>query len=154
MDLDLLLRSIEHLSPMTKPRWGVMNPSQMLKHCNRHTKMYCSGRKTGFFGNLLTLTLGKGHLIYIKYIVRYDINRYAKNSYTPKFLRTSELKDLDFDHEKKRLIQQLNFVFQYDKDFMINPMHGKVKKDTFKRNINAHISYHLNQFGVLQKNTR
>lgn len=153
MDLDLLVRSIENLTPMTKPRWGVMSASQMLKHCNRHTKLYCSQRRSSFFGNLLTLTLGKGHLIYVKYIVRYDIKRYAKNSYTPKFFRTSELKDLDFDQEKKRLIEQLNFVFQYDKKFMINPMHGKVKKDTFKRNIIAHISYHLNQFGVLQKIT-
>ena len=151
MDLNLLLQSIENLNPQTKPRWGVMNASQMLKHCNRHTKMYCSQIKAGFFGNLLTVTLGKGHLVYIKYIVRYDINRYAKNSYTPKFLRTSELKDLDFHQEKNRLIEQLNFVFQYIKKFMINPMHGKVKKETFKRNINAHISYHLNQFGVLQK---
>ena len=149
MDLEILVQSIEKLTPTSKPNWGLMNATQMLKHCNRHTKMYCTQRKTGFFGNLLTLTFGKMHLFYVKYIIRYDIKRYAKNSYSPKFLKTSKLEGLDFEYEKKKLIEQLNFVYHYDKKIIINPMHGRLKKDTFKRNVDAHIRYHLYQFGVL-----
>ena len=35
------------------------------------------------------------------------------------------------------------------KNLYVNPIHGLVNKETFKKNVFAHHKYHLNQFGVL-----
>ena len=151
MNLERLINAIESLEPSSIPKWGKMSSVQMLKHCNRHTKFYYNQKKRGVLSNLLTLTFGKMHLFYVKYYIRYDINRYSRNSYSPKFLLTSNLQDLDFGHEKKILIEHLKFVHSYNEKFIKSPVHGKVKNSTFKKNIDAHIRYHLDQFGVLKK---
>ena len=111
MDLERLIVSIEKLKPSSRPHWGKMSAAQMLKHCNRHTKIYCNPPRPGLFRHLLTLTIGKLHLCYVKYYINYDIDRYTKNAYAPNFLKTSRLEGLDFNNEKNNLIQQLKFVF-------------------------------------------
>ena len=40
-------------------------------------------------------------------------------------------------------------MHNYEKIFIVNPIHGLVNKETFKKNIFTHTKYHLNQFGVL-----
>ena len=58
-------------------------------------------------------------------------------------------KEIDFKKEKQKLIKRHIYVHNYEKKFIVNPIHGLVKKETFKKNIFAHTKYHLNQFGVL-----
>ena len=70
---------INRLKVDTKPNWGVMNCSQMLKHCNRQAKLYCNEYKTSYL-SFLANTIGKIHLFYLKYIIQYDINKYKKNT--------------------------------------------------------------------------
>ena len=40
-------------------------------------------------------------------------------------------------------------VINFNQKFILNPMHGKISKEFFKKVIIGHTSYHLNQFGVL-----
>ena len=80
LDIKQLKISLEKLKADTKPRWGRMNSSQMLKHCNRQAKLYCNEYNSNFFVLILAHTIGKLHLLYVKYYINYDINKYKKNS--------------------------------------------------------------------------
>lgn len=148
-NLQHLISSINQLKVDTKPNWGNMNCAQMLKHCNRQAKLYCNEYKTSYMSFFLANTIGKLHLFYIKYIIKYDINKYKKNSKSLRFLNTSNIKNIDFEAERSLLIERLKFVNNFKKTHITNPMHGTVKKDTFKKNIFAHVKYHLNQFNAL-----
>ena len=149
MDIKQLKISLEKLKVDTMPRWGKMNSSQMLKHCNRQAKLYCNEYKANFFVLILAHTIGKLHLFYIKYYINYDINKYKKNSRGLRILDTTKIQEIDFKEEKQKLIKRHIYVHNYEKNFIVNPIHGLVNKETFKKNIFAHTKYHLNQFGVL-----
>ena len=103
-------------------------------------------RQVSFFR---TLILGKIHLFYVKYYVRYDIHKYKKNSYSPSILRTLNSKGINFNEEKNRLISQIVDASKFNERYRYTPLHGWVKNKTFKKNIEAHIKYHLYQFDAL-----
>jgi hypothetical protein len=98
---------------------------------------------------LFGFTFSIFHISYLKYIVRYDVNRYIRNLPTLRFFNTFKYKELDFDKEKDYLINSLKIVDEYEKDYIVNNFHGRVRNKTFKQVVNFHTSYHLNQFGVL-----
>ena len=148
-ELEILVSSVNKLKASSKPAWGIMTSPQMLKHCNRQAKLYCNEYKSNFYTKILANTIGKMHLFYVKYIVKYDIHKYRKNSTGLKFLNTSKMDNINFEEERKELIKRLQFVHNFNKKYITNPMHGRVRNETFKKNIFAHVKYHLNQFGVL-----
>ncbi len=148
-NIENLISSINRLKPDSKPNWGVMNCSQMLKHCNRQAKLYCNEYKTSYKSFFLANTLGKIHLFYLKYIIQYDINKYKKNSRGLSFLNTSNIENIDFEEEKNKLIKRLKFVYNFEPEYVSTPIHGKVRNETFKKNIFVHVKYHLNQFNAL-----
>ena len=149
MNTQNLIKSINNLEVNAKPKWGEMSASQMLKHCNKHTKLYCNESKRGVVSFFRTLILGKIHLFYVKYYVRYDIHKYKKNSYSPSILRTLNSKGINFNEEKNRLISQIVDASKFNERYRYTPLHGWVKNKTFKKNIEAHIKYHLYQFDAL-----
>ena len=65
------------------------------------------------------------------------------------FLRTLNTKDINFNEEKNRLISQIVDASKFNKIYRYTPLHGWVKNKTFKKNIEAHIKYHLYQFDAL-----
>ena len=148
-ELEILVSSVNKLRASSEPSWGIMTSPQMLKHCNRQAKLYCNEYKSNFYTKILANTIGKMHLIYVKHIIKYDIHKYRKNLAGIKFLNTSKMNNLNFEEERKELIKRLQFVHDFNKKYITNPMHGRVRNETFKKNIFAHVKYHLNQFGVL-----
>ena len=130
------------------PQWGMMSAPQMLRHCNLQIRLYSRQKPTSLVSILRTYTMGRLHLLYVKYYVRYDIHRYKKNSFSLPSLRTVELEDIDFDQERKELIDRLIAVSEFDGWMRYTPLHGWVSQVTFKRNICVHVKYHLYQFGV------
>ncbi len=147
-EVEKIIYSLNKLENDSKPSWGIMTSPQMVKHCNRQAKLYCNEYKSNFYVKILANTIGKVHLIYIKYIIQYDIYKYKKNSTSLNILNTSKIHNINFEDEKKALIERLQFVNNYSNKYFINPVHGRVKNETFKKNIFAHVKYHLNQFGV------
>ena len=147
-EVEKIIDSLNKLKNDSKPSWGIMTSPQMVKHCNRQAKLYCNEYKSNFYVKILANTIGKVHLIYIKYIIQYDIYKYKKNSTSLNILNTSKIHNINFEDEKKVLIERLQFVNNYSKKYITNPVHGRVKNETFKKNIFAHVKYHLNQFGV------
>ena len=148
LNIKELINALSKLKVDSVPHWGVMNAPQMLKHCNCQIQLYSREKPNGLSSIMRTYTMGRLHLLYVKYYVRYDIHRYKKNSYSLPSLRTVELEDINFDQERKELVDRLTAVSQFDGWMRYTPLHGWVSQLTFKRNIYVHVKYHLDQFGV------
>ena len=147
MEIDKLIRAINKLTPETKPKWGKMNATQMVWHCKKFIIFYQNEKN--YPPNLRTKTLGYMHLFFLRHILKWDYDKYPKNTPTLKFFDPAKAKDVDLEDEKKELIKRLKMVNEYDQEFLVNTMHRKVKRDTFKEVVRGHTSFHLKQFGVL-----
>ena len=147
MEIDKLISAIKKLTPETKPKWGKMNATQMVWHCKKFIIFYQNEKN--YPPNLRTKTLGYMHMFFLRYIIKWDYDKYPKNTPTLKFFDPAKAKDVDLEDEKKELIKRLKMVNEYDQEFIVNTMHGKVKRDTFKEVVRGHTSFHLKQFGVL-----
>ena len=147
MEIDKLISAIKKLTPETKPKWGKMNATQMVWHCKKFIIFYQNEKN--YPPNLRTKTLGYMHLFFLRHILKWDYDKYPKNTPTLKFFDPAKAKDVDLEDEKKELIKRLKMVNEYNQEFIVNTMHGKVKRDTFKDVVRGHTSFHLKQFGVL-----
>tara|TARA_Y100000992_G_scaffold283825_1_gene233439 strand:- start:94 stop:537 length:444 start_codon:yes stop_codon:yes gene_type:complete len=147
MELKKLINSINKIHVETKPIWGKMNSSQMLWHCKRFIIFYQNDKN--YSPNFMTKTFGYFHMFFLRYVIRWDYDKYPKNTLTLKFFDPKRANGLDFRNEKRELIQRLKLVNDYNKSFIINPLHGKVTKEKFKEVVRGHTSYYLKQFGVL-----
>ena len=146
MELDKLIKSINNLSEDAKPRWGVMSSSQMLWHCNKFIVFYLNEKR--FKPNVLTYVFGSLHLFYLRYILRWNYEIYPKNSRTLKFFDAKRSGNLIFEEEKKKLIESLKKVNDYEHKYLVNTFYGKVDNWTFKEVVRGHTAFHLDQFGV------
>ena len=147
MEIDKLISAIKKLTPATKPKWGKMNATQMVWHCKKFIIFYQNEKN--YSPNLSTKTLGYMHMFFLRHIIKWDYDKYPKNTPTLKFFDPAKAKDVDLEYEKKELIKRLKMVNEYDQEFLVNTMHGKVTRDTFKEVVKGHTSFHLKQFGVL-----
>ena len=147
MEIDKLIRAINKLTPETKPKWGKMNATQMVWHCKKFIIFYQNEKN--YPPNLRTKTLGYMHMFFLKHVIKWDYDKYPKNTPTLKFFDPAKAKDVDLEDEKKELIKRLKMVNEYNQEFIVNTMHGKVSRDTFKEVVRGHTSFHLKQFGVL-----
>ena len=147
MEIDKLISAIKKLTPKTKPKWGKMNATQMAWHCKKFIIFYQNEKN--YSPNFRTKTLGYMHMFFLRHIIKWDYDKYPKNTPTLKFFDPARAKDVDLEDEKKELIKRLKMVNEYDQEFIVNTMHGKVKRDTFKEVVKGHTSFHLKQFGVL-----
>ena len=146
MELDKLIKSINNLSEDAKPRWGVMSSSQMLWHCNKFIVFYLNEKR--FKPNVLTYVFGSLHLFYLRYILRWNYEIYPRNSRTLKFFDAKRSGNLIIEEEKKKLIERLKKVNDYEHKYLVNTFHGKVDNLTFKEVGRGHTAFHLDQFGV------
>ena len=147
MEIDKLISAVKKLTPKTKPKWGKMNATQMVWHCKKFIIFYQNEKN--YPPNLRTKTLGYMHMFFLRHIIKWDYDKYPKNTPTLKFFDPAKAKDVDLEDEKKELIKRLKMVNEYNQEFIVNTMHGKVTRDTFKEVVKGHTSFHLKQFGVL-----
>ena len=147
MEIDKLISAVKKLTPKTKPKWGKMNATQMVWHCKKFIIFYQNAKN--YPPNLSTKTLGYMHMFFLRHIIKWDYDKYPKNTPTLKFFDPARAKDVDLEDEKKELIKRLKMVNEYNQEFIVNTMHGKVTRDTFKEVVKGHTSIHLKQFGVL-----
>ena len=147
MEIDKLISAVKKLTPKTKPKWGKMNATQMVWHCKKFIIFYQNEKN--YPPNLRTKTLGYMHMFFLRHIIKWDYDKYPKNTPTLKFFDPERAKDVDLEDEKKELIKRLKMVNEYNQEFIVNTMHGKVTRDTFKEVVKGHTSFHLKQFGVL-----
>ena len=87
--------------------------------------------------------------VFLRHIIKWDYDKYPKNTPTLKFFDLARVKDAEFERERRELIQRLKMVNNYNQKFIINPVYGKLNKETYKEVVRGHTSFHLKQFGVL-----
>ena len=108
MELNSILvqNSLNKLSSNSNPKWGVMNSSQMLYHCNTFIDVSLGVRKINFFIRVFSRLFFR--YFFLRYLnsIDFDINKFSKNSSTlPIFKSFPE--SIDFDEEKNKLLEIL-----------------------------------------------
>jgi hypothetical protein len=140
---DEVMARVQKLDENTKGKWGKMNATQMLAHCNVTYEMVYENKhpKPNFFMGFILKT-------FVKKIVT-GSTPYKQNAQTaPAFI----IKDgRDFEIEKKRL---LNYIIKTQKqgensfDNKVSHSFGKLSKNEWNTMFYKHLDYHLGQFGV------
>lgn len=138
-----LISRINQLNPTTSPRWGKMNVSQMLAHCNITYEMVYTDKhpKPNGFIRLILKTFVKQAVVNEK--------PYKKNTKTaPAFIIANER---NFEAEKKRLTdyllktQKLGENYFHQKE---SHSFGSLTKTEWNNLFYKHLNHHLEQFGV------
>ena len=137
------LDRLDKLTPETKAKWGKMNVSQMLAHCNVTYEM-CYETKhqkpTGFVKFILK--------VFVKKFVTNE-TPYKKGSKTaPQFIITDQK---EFNTEKERL---KNYIIKTQElgasQFEGKESHsfGKLNSKEWNNMFAKHLDHHFSQFGV------
>ena len=72
------------------------------------------------------------HMFFLRHIIKWDYDKYPKNTPTLKFFYPARAKDVDFERERREVIQRLKMVNNYNQKFIINSIYGKLTKETYK----------------------
>ena len=150
MELNSILveNSLNKLSSNSNPKWGVMNSSQMLYHCNTFIDVSLGVRKINFFIRVFSRLFFR--YFFLRYLnsIDFDINKFSKNSSTlPIFKSFPE--SIDFNDEKNKLIQNIKKIEDISSDKINHQMYGTIPTSTLKKLVSFHTSYHLNQFDLI-----
>ena len=126
------------------PNWGIMNSSQMMKHCSAFIDLYLGKIKLPFWYKLFGVSIGK---LFLLYIVNKSPLETPKNLKTDGSIKVSD-ETLAFNSEKEILIQKLNNLSKIE-EHIIHPIYGKMGSDKIKFLIIHHTTHHFNQFGLI-----
>ncbi len=137
------IERINTLTPETQPKWGKMNVSQMLAHCNVAYEMTYTDKhpKPKALQKFLTNLFAKKIVVGPK--------PYKKNLRTaPVFLVTDKK---DFETEKKRLIAHVEKTQKLGGEHFNNKesyAFGALTSEEWNTLFSKHLDHHLRQFGV------
>ncbi len=141
---EAIITRIQSLTPQTPSKWGKMNVSQMLAHCNVTYEMIyeTKHKKPNFFIRFILK-------LFVKKTVTSDTVVYKPNSPTaPEFIISSTK---EFEAEKIRLIafirqtQQAGETFFEGKESL---SFGILSKNEWNNLMYKHLEHHLQQFGA------
>lgn len=65
LSIEELIEKLNSINNDSVPKWGVMNPSQMLKHCSKFIDLYLGKITVPFWYKYFGVTIGKLFLRYI-----------------------------------------------------------------------------------------
>jgi len=139
MELNTLICAINRLTPETKPKWGKMSATQMIWHCKKFIIFYQNEKN--YSPTLMTKTLGYMHMFFLRHIIKWDYDKYPKNTPTLKFFDPARAKDIDFENEKKELIERLKMVNNFFPIYSINSI-----KSNFSRYLVSHFTITSSNF--------
>lgn len=139
---DEILSRIEKLDKNVQAKWGKMNASQMLAHCNFPLQVALHDivlEKPNLFKRLL-FAMFKSSL--------YDDKPWKQSLPTTKEFIVNT--DKDFEAEKTRLVNIIN-RFHKEKirsEWPPHPMFGSFTNEQWGKMQYKHLDHHLKQFGV------
>ena len=147
LDSNNIEKYLERLYENSSPKWGFMNSSQMLFHCNSFIEVSLGRKKMSFITRISSrLFFRYFFLNYLNYI-DFNINKFKRNSATLPIFKTFP-KTIDFDNEKNRLIYIYKKVEKINTKKVFHQMYGQIPSLVLKKLVRFHTSYHLNQFGL------
>ncbi|WP_150450837.1 DUF1569 domain-containing protein [Arenibacter lacus] len=138
-----VIQRINTLDPTTTPKWGKMNATQMLAHCNVPYEMVYTDKhpKPNAFVKFMLKLFVKPTVV--------NETPYKRNSRTaPAFIITDER---DFEVEKKRLIDYLKKTQKLGQEYFDRKeshSFGKLNISEWNNLFYKHLNHHLEQFGV------
>ncbi len=138
-----IIERINNLQPTAAAKWGKMDVSQMLAHCNVTYEMVYDNvhPKPNGFMRFLLKSMVKSKVV--------GEQTYPQNSRTaPQFIITSEK---DFEAEKNRLVAYLQKTQELGSahfDGKESLSFGKLNTKEWNNMFYKHLDHHLNQFGA------
>lgn len=138
-----IIERINNLQPATAAKWGKMDVSQMLAHCNVTYEMVYDNvhPKPNGFMRFLLKSMVKSKVV--------GEQTYPQNSRTaPQFIIASEK---DFEAEKNRLVAYLQKTQELGSahfDGKESLSFGKLNTKEWNNMFYKHLDHHLNQFGA------
>ena len=142
--MDRLIINLKDLKKEDLPKWGKMNASQMVNHCNLFIDLYVNKIEVPWLMRAISRLLSP---IFIKYILSKDYTQAPKNLRTYSKIKVDD-PSIDFDAEKQKLREQLNLIADLDGK-VDHPLYGKVGADLVKKLVVHHTSHHFHQFGLM-----
>jgi len=141
---------LKRLDKNSLPKWGTLNPSQMLFHCNTFIEVSLGRKKINFITRLSSRVFFR--YFFLKYLnyIDFNISKLKRNSATLPIFKTFP-KAIDIDNEKKRLIKIYKKVEEINTDNVFHQMYGQIPSLILKKLVRFHTSYHFNQFGLFYK---
>ena len=144
LSIEEITEKLNYLNKNSKPNWGKMSSSQMLKHCSKFIDLYLGKISVPFWYKYLGITIGK---LFLRYISKKSPLETPRNIKTDKSLKITD-EYLDFDYEKKVLINKL--IKLHEINGQINhPIYGIMKSEKIIFLIKHHTIHHLNQFNLI-----
>lgn len=135
---------IERLSADSQPKWGVMNVTQMLAHCQRSLEI-ALGDETA---KMKFRHRFSGPFLKLKYTSKKG--KHPKNGRTLRIFRVGD-EEMDFFCEKTRLLVFLRRFSEKGNDGKLvdrHPRFGWMTQRDWDLTQQRHLDHHLRQFGV------
>jgi len=136
-----LIKRIKLLGEDSKPKWGKMEVTQMIRHCILWNELSL-GRKRSK-QTFLGLLFGK---LALRKLLK-DEKPVPQNMPTLPFLIIKDHTG-NLESNKQKWIAQINEYAQLDDYTIIHPFFGKMNKDQIGALAYKHIDHHLRQFNV------
>ena len=139
---DDVVKRIQTLSPDDTPAWGKMDAGQMLAHC-AEAQDVINGKNlkgTPFFVKLFS-----------GLIRNTVVNEKPYRKDTPTHPQYKQLASVDFEQEKKRLLDALATFYSMDKaeaEKLEHPLFGTMSLEERGWASFKHLDHHLKQFNV------
>jgi hypothetical protein len=147
LDSNNIEKYLKRLDKNSSPKWGALNPSQMLFHCNTFVEVSLGRKKMSFLTRISSRLFFR--YLFLKYLnyIDFNINKFKRNSATLPIFKTFP-KNIDLDNEKKRLIKIYKKIEEINTENVFHQMYGTIPTITLKKLVRFHTSYHFNQFGL------
>lgn len=147
LDSNNIEKYLKRLDKNSSPKWGALNPSQMLFHCNTFAEVSLGRKKMSFLTRISSRLFFR--YLFLKYLnyIDFNINKFKRNSATLPIFKTFP-KNIDLDNEKKRLIKIYKKIEEINTENVFHQMYGTIPTITLKKLVRFHTSYHFNQFGL------
>ena len=145
LSVEEIIEKLNSLNKNSLPRWGEMSSSQMIKHCSSFIDLYLGKIKVPFWYKYFGTTIGK---LFLSYISKKSPLKTPRNIRTEKSIKIID-ENLDFDYEKKLLIEKLNKLHKI-KGQTNHPIYGVMKSEKILFLIKHHTIHHLNQFNLIK----
>ena len=150
LDSNNIEKYLKRLDKNSSPKWGALNPSQMLFHCNTFIEVSLGRKKMSFLTRISSRLFFR--YLFLKYLnyIDFNINKFKRNSATLPIFKTFP-KNIDLDNEKKRLIKIYKKIEEINTENVFHQMYGTIPTKTLKKLVRFHTSYHFNQFELFLK---
>jgi hypothetical protein len=139
--IDELMDRVSGLAAEDRAKWGKMNPTEMLSHCNKAI------HKTLSWDRKLRKATFKQHMV--KWMALYIFPRFPKNVKTSSAFEThGNVSNLEFENQKSMYKELLLKLQHLDKSLSApHPYFGPLTHQEWGLVIWKHLDHHLKQFG-------